>query len=172
MIAPCKVIRGDSKRPAVLGLVWIFVCAVLGARECQPPTRAGCGVARSQVEASWQWWCQTCAVPSHETNPCPGPAQHVAVGLVLPPAEMLLLRSLYSSSGATCALRLGTQTWAQLLCGALHPPIPLTTSAWRPGAGGTGQPNPHMAGASESTLPVPGSLRSGCISHPSCRAAV
>ena len=166
------MIRCDSKRPAVQGLVRIFGCAVLGERECQPPAHAGCGVAGSQVEASRQRQCQTCAMPPHEANPCPGPARHVAIGLVLPPAEMLLLLSLYPSFGATCALRLGTQTWAQLLCGALHPPTPLATSAQRPGAGGTGQPNPHMAGASESTLPGPCSLLSGCISHSSCRTAV
>lgn len=166
------MIRCDSKRPAVQGLVKILGCALLVAKECQPPACAGCGDAGSQVGASQQWRYQTCAVLPHEANPCPGPARHVAVGLVLPPAEMLLLPSLYPSFGATCALRLGTQSWAQLLRGALHPPTLLTTSAQRPGAGGTGQPNPHTAGASKSTLPGSCSLRPGCTSHPLCRAAV
>lgn len=120
----------------------IYGCAVLGARQCQPPARAGCGAAGSQAEASQQRRCQTCAVPPHETNPCRGPARHVAVGLVLPAAEMLSLPSLYPSSGATCALRLRTRSWAQLLCGALHPPTPLATSAQSPGTGGDGPAQP------------------------------
>jgi len=165
------VTRCDNKRPAIQGLMGIFGCALLGARECQPPAHAGCGAAGNQAEASQQQPFQTRAVPPQEANPCPGPAWHVAIGLVLPPAEMLLLPSIYPSFGATCALRLGTQSWAWLLCGALHPPTPLATSAQHPGTGGTGQPKSHMAGASESTLPGPCSLCSGCISHTSCGAA-
>lgn len=80
---------------------------------------------------------------------------------------MLLLSSLYPSFGATCALRLGTQSWAQVLCAALHPPTLLTASAQCSGAGGMGQPSPGMARVSKSIPPGSCSSCSGCISHPS-----
>lgn len=111
-------------------------------------------------------------MPPHKANPCSGPAQHVPMGMVLPSAEMLSQPSLYLSFSATCALRRGTQSWARLPYGALHPPTPLAAAAQHLGAGGLGQPSPHVCGVSESTLPGPCRLCSGCISYPSCRAMV
>lgn len=115
----------------------------------------------SQAEASQQWQCQTYAVPPHKESPCSGPAQRVPMGMVLPSAEMLLQPRHYSSFSVTCALRQGTQSWAQLPCGALHPPTPLAAAAQHSSAGTLGQPNPHVCGVSESTLSGPHRLCSG-----------
>lgn len=112
-------------------------------------------------EVSQQCQCQTYAVSPHEANPCSGPAQRMPMGMVLPSAEMLLKQSLYPSFSATGALRHGTQSWAQLPCGALHPPTPLAAAAQHWGAEQLGQPDPHTCGVSESTLPGPCRLCSG-----------
>lgn len=116
------MIRGDSKRPASWGLVGdIWLCCPGSPL----PAHAGCGAAGSQAETSRQWQCQTCAMRQTHAQALLG---MWPLGLVLPPAEVVLLPSLYPSFGATCAPRLGAQSWAQLLRGALHPLTPLATS--------------------------------------------
>lgn len=137
----------------------------------KPPPHAGCGTVGNQAEASQQWQCQTYAVPSHRASLCSCPAQHVPMGMVLPSAEMLLQLSLIQVLVRPVPSGKGL-SWAQLPCSALHPPTPLAAAAQHSSAGVLGQPNPHMCGVSESTLPGPRRLCSGWISHHSCRAMV